>query len=300
MGAQRSIGSAVRPTRRRAALRWVALSLLGLFLTLSFVFILLPWERLRAPLAAQLEAATGFTVRIDRIEPTLLLPAPALGFYETQLTLPDGSLFEIEELQLRPAFSLRWLRGDPALRFRLRSEQGDGDGTLFGGATPGARGHVSNLDLALLAQLGLASAKPSIDGRLDADFDLALRDGAWLGEAVWDARDGQLDLESLGFTLPIPIPYERFSGALQLTAEGDLELEDLSLTGELLDAEGAGSISALESRRPSQIDLRLELELREQSLRPLANQFGLELDAEGRTKVQITGSLREPRITTLP
>ncbi len=300
MGAQRSIGPAVRPTRRHTALRWLALALLGLFLTLSFVFILLPWERLRAPLVAQLEAATDLTVRIDRIEPTLLLPAPALGFYGTQLTLPDGSLFEIEELQLRPAFSLRWLQGTPALRFRLRSHQGDGDGTFFGGATPGARGRLSNLDLALFAQLWLPMDEPAAEGRLDAEFDLALRDGDWIGEAAWDARDGQLDLESLGFTLPYPIPYDLFSGALVLKPEGEIELLELVLDGGLFDARGAGSILALGGRGPGKIDILLALLLREKSLRPLVEQFGIELDAEGRTKVAISGSPRAPRFTPLP
>jgi type II secretion system protein N len=212
-------------------------ALAALLLFVLFVLLGFPYEVLARRVARTLEPTLGARISFGSAGPGLGLSGPGVTARDVQLLWPDAPALQFERLSLRPAWSLSWLRGRPALQIGLAGELGRLDATVWPGSVGGLEGEVHRLDL---EGLPLEAWRPGLDlaGILDGQFQLA-RDGAALqGTARFAARDGRLGLP----VLPLALPYAALEGELRLAEGGLLEVALLELEGPMVGLSLEGSV----------------------------------------------------------
>jgi type II secretion system protein N len=289
--AQRGLGAAAAETlgvrggfRRVALLALAYLALTGVFVAAGF-----PFDRLAPRIADALGAATGTQIRIQRISVELSWRGPRLLIRRADASWPSGFQLSLARAHVGPAFSLSWLRGQPALAISLESELGGLDGTARLGSSPGFRGALRGIALdklppdALPSGLGLA-------GTLDAAIDLQAAGALPEGTLKLAARDGSISLPNL----PIGLPFTKLDADLRLGGAAQLTLESLALDGPLVAGTGAGSIGRAATLEGGPLALELHLQVREPALRQLLAAEGLLLTPDGAADVSIAGTVAEP------
>jgi type II secretion system protein N len=231
-------------------------------------------------------------VRIDfeDIGASLQLVAPGIEATGVRATLSDGSSYRIERAMLRPAWSLAWFRGTPAVYAEIESELGGAAGTLLLGEAGGWSGELSQVAVGRIPIPPL-EAVGNIDGRLDATIDLVLAEAGPEGSIEFAATEGSVGLAKF----PIDIPFETLSGELIFGGEAFISIERLELDGPLLTASLTGNV--LQAASFAQAPMRLEAELTaEPNLRTAITNAGVRVDREGRSKVRITGTVESPMV----
>ena len=120
--------------------RWVRITgypLAALLLTLLFIFLGFPYDLLALRLEKAIDDATGVSVRIGRLSPHVTPLGLGLAAYDLESGPQGAPDFRVERLTMRPAWSLRWFAGTPAIYLDLESAIGNGNGTLTIGYTGG-------------------------------------------------------------------------------------------------------------------------------------------------------------------
>lgn len=277
-------GWAERPVLRGAVLGAVCLLLVLVFFLAQF-----PYARLRAPLARAASDALGAQVTIGSLH-----GGPTGLRLEQVRVRPSGSpAWEVARVRLRPALSLAWLKGIPALALRAEAWGAHLDGTaLLDAEAPGFDGQVRGLDPAALPP-GLLADEPPWIGAVDLDADLVQGAAGPEGWLVLRGREGALTIPGLPFALP----YDRLEGRARLGSEG-VQLEAFELEGPMLSGSAQGRLGA---GPPTQAPLDLELTLRRAvpDVRDLLRGLGVPLDADGRVRLRIGGTLQAPVVTPL-
>ncbi len=271
-------------------LRGVLLALLALAVVGVFVLLGFPYDALRGRLATAAARATGAQVAIGSLAPGLGLGGPRLVARDVTVRWPDGGVLHLERAGLRPAWSLGWLRGRPALAMGLRGDWGRVDGTAYLGA-PGFDGRIRELDL---DRLPVARWRPGadLDGTLDAALDL-VRDGAALvGTTTFEARDGLVGLPEL----PLAVPYARLRGELRFGAGSLAEVIALDLEGPMLNLSLQGTVG--EARILERAPLRLagRLQVSDPAIRDVFVAQGIALDRNGARDFRVAGTLGAPEV----
>src|SRR5690606_25746155 len=169
--------------------RTAALAATFAALTLLFVVLGFPYERLAPRLEALLEMALGADAQVGRIEPGISRFLPQARAWDVDLRWPGGAQIHLDRGRARPAGGPPWLRGRPAFRIALRRGKADVDGTVRLGDRRGFAGRVSALPL---DDLPLATWAPGLllTGRLDAEIDVHAGEQGAEGTATLSARDG--------------------------------------------------------------------------------------------------------------
>lgn len=286
LAARLAAGLSPRGARRlqRLGIPLAALLLVGFFVLLGF-----PWDRVRDLVALRLGQATGSRVVMRQLGPTLFLLGPGVVARDVVASWPDGRRLELERARVRPAFSLAWLRGRPALGLDLAAPVGRTRGTLVTGPQPRFDGSVRGLDLALLPlQQVLPGA--SLEGRADLEAALELRPDGPRGELQFVAQEGSLTIPGL----PLALPYTTLRGTLQFRDETALELESLVLEGPMLAAQASGSVGRAPRLAMAPLALVLRLQASDASLRPMLASAGLRVGPDGSAEVQISGTPSQP------
>jgi type II secretion system protein N len=256
-------------------------------LTLFFFAVRFPYDLFRASLVAQLAALSGAEVEIGAISGGLSLGGLALVAEPVSLRWPDSSL-ALESAAIRPAWSLSWLRGRPALYADLRAPEGRVDGTFWPGESPAFAGRIEGVALERLPSRVLAAAEGfALTGRLDADVDLAFENGALGGSLEVDVRDGAFAPPGS----PLSVPFERFQAALDVDPKGTLEIQSASLEGPMLEGSVAGRIGV--SADPT-LDLQLQIRVADPNLRSTVAPLGVSLDGDGRASMRLQGTASNP------
>lgn len=276
------------------ALVAAAYPLAGIVLTLFFIFLGFPYDLLAARISSAVEESTSLNLRIGRVSPHLGLRGLGLEIRDVRTGRQEGPQITIQKLVMRPAWSLSWFSGIPALHISAESEIGNGDGTLFMGEAVGWQGRLEGVQLAPLLQDTLQEGF-ELSGALDADIDLhanATEEGAegtagaerggLVGHIRFDLRDGSFS----GPGLPISVPFERLTGDLRFGDGSFVRVEGARLEGPMLAATVAGNIGAASRRGAQPLDLRLSYELRDKSL---VRTFG-----GARGEGVISGTLQKP------
>jgi hypothetical protein len=248
-------------------LRFVAIPLAGALLFLLFLHLGFPYDRLAGGLAERLGQATGTQIRFAALAPRLSLLGPGVEATGVTATLSAGERIEIERAFLRPAWSLAWLRGRPALHFDLTAVD--------------------------LANLPLAGALPgaSLEGKADLRVNLVLGGEDLAADFDFSARDGSLALPGL----PMAVPFTSFAGELALGGESLLELANVALEGPLVSALASGTLGRGASVASSPLAIDLEITAQPGMQAPL-QAAGIELGPEGSRKLQLTGTPIRPEI----
>lgn len=267
--------------------RGVGIAVACTLLTAFFFAVRFPYDLFRASLVAQLGALTGAQVSVGRVSGGLGLGGLSLVAEPVSLRWPSGGL-ELERAALRPAWSLTWLRGQPALHADLRAPAGRVAGTFWPGDPLAFSGSVHDLVLEKLPPELLAAAEGfALTGRLDADADLALTAGTLEGELALDLHEGAFSAPGS----PISVPFERFQAELDLDPTGAVLVESASLEGPMIAGSGKGRIGVAAD---PPLDLQLEIQVADPSLRGMIAPLGVRLDGEGRTSLRVQGSVSRP------
>lgn len=259
-----------------------------------FFAALFPYERLRGPLERTAGSALGGEVRIGRLAGHLTWAGPGVRLAEVRVRPRGRAAWQLDALDVRPAFSLSWLRGVPALHVRGEAWGARVDGTTYAHpAEPGFDGRVDDLDPSVLPPGLLPTEAPWI-GALDADVDLRGGPDGARGTLAFESDDGALTLPGVPFALP----YDRVEGALDLGEEW-MTVESLDLEGPMLSASATGRVGAGD---PSRARLELEVDVRraEPNVQRLLENVGVPLrGADGSGRLRIEGSVSRPVVTPL-
>ncbi|RIL00224.1 MAG: type II secretion system protein GspN [Proteobacteria bacterium] len=273
------------------ARRALAIALAASVLTAFFVVIGFPYHLVTARIERAVEAATGARVEIGRFAIGLHWLLPQLRAWDVDVTTPAGRRLQLARVRVHPAPSLAWLRGRPALALALRSPLGELDGTVVVRGEPAFRGELRALQLGPLALLESIAPGAALDGRADAEIDLALAESGPAGSARFDVANGSLALP----LLPIGVPFESLHGDLVLGGDALAKIEALDLAGPLIAFQAKGVVGAAPVAVDAPLDLDATLEVRDPTVRSMIGGQGIALDASGRAELHVGGTLGNPR-----
>jgi type II secretion system protein N len=260
-------------------------------LTLFFFAVRFPYDRFREPLVALVGAASGAEVQVGALSGGLGLGGITLVAAPATLLWPTGARLELTRVALRPAWSLSWLRGRPALHLDLRAPAGRLAGTVWPGEPAGFAGGVRELVLEQLPSELLAAAQGfAVTGRLDADADLSLAGGVLGGELSLDVREGALSAPGS----PISIPFDRLEAELGVEGGQTLRVASASLSGPMVEGSAVGQLGLAGDLEAAPLDVQLDLRVADPSLRGILAPLGVRLDGEGRARLHLKGSLGSP------
>ena len=289
LGPQRA-AAAAEPRLPRGLL-WIGVPLAGLVLIVFFVFLRFPFERFRESLAFQAGRALGAEVSIGSLETAFGLAGPGFVAHDVVVAWPDGGRAAVTRAAVRPAWSLAWLGGTPALHVDADADVGRIAGAITLGGAPGFDGRLEGVALARLPLARFAGGA-SLEGALDLDADLRMGETGPVGEARFEARDGSL----AGPNLPIAIPYETLRGGLRFGEDGSLAFEDVSLEGPMISGTLSGGTGPGPSPWLAPLDLAVHLEARDRNLHPALRSAGVPLRPDGSVDFKLGGNLSAPVI----
>jgi type II secretion system protein N len=268
-------------------LQIAGIALAAVLLTGTFAYLRFPYDRLAASLSSRLTEA-GLGVEIGGMSPSLSLAGPGLAAQDVRIHRGDGSLFEIDQVRVRPAWSLAWLTLRPALHLALETPQGQLEGVAVLRGPQRFTGEIREVDLTeLVGSDRLAGA--SLEGRASFDIDVALEEAGPTGPVKIHAKDGVLSHPQL----PMAIPYEELTGDLTFGGESLVEIASFELRSPL----GTGSLKGKVGRAPdpSQSPLDLELAVQvAQNVRGSLTAQGVRVGRDGELKYKISGTAAAP------
>lgn len=270
-------------------LLWVGVPVAGVVLVAFFFLLGFPYDLVRDAVAARLSAASGARVAIQRLGPGLSLKGPQVVAEGVHVTLADGTPIQVDHARLRPAWSLSWLGGNPALALDVGAPEGRIVGTAWIGTEPGFDGELRDV---ALGRLPLERFVPDLvlSGVARLEVDLRSRDGQPEGRVALEARDGAIGVPGM----PVDLPYATLEGRADVGGESRLRLERLVMDGPMLALEAQGTLGAGPTPETSPLDGTLRVDVREESVRPMVRNLGVRLDAQGRAEVKLAGTPARP------
>lgn len=274
------------PRSRR--LRITAIALAALLLTSTFIYLGFPYDLLADVLTRQLERATGYQVSYGDVSASPGLLGPGIAITDLRASVPGGDPWDFSRVRLRPAWSMSWLTGRPAVFVDASSELGHVRGvTTFRGA-PSFDGEAEGLDLASL----LAGALPprmQLTGTADVIADVAMAPEGAQGPITLLARDGTLAYPGL----PLDIPYQQIDGEFRLGGEVTAEIVSLTISSPM----GSGSVSGTVGPSPvlarAPLDLAIEISAAE-NIRSTLESQGVRFGRDGTMALQLRGTVSDP------
>ncbi|MCC6640387.1 MAG: type II secretion system protein GspN [Deltaproteobacteria bacterium] len=261
----------------------------AVLLTLLFVAIGFPYDRLRDVVAAKAGQALGAQIRMTSLAPAVSLAGPGVAVTGLAVTLADGRQLAIEKARVRPAWSPAWLRGRPALHVDVEAAEGHAVGTLVLGAEPGFAGTLSDVDLAKLPVAGMLPGL-SLDGTANGDVDLRTTPAGPRGTIDLAAHGGSVALPGL----PVALPFETLTARAELSDASLAGGVDVDLQGPMLTARLRGNVGRAPVVTNAPLDLQLQLAVVDPSLRPMLAGTGLRLAQDGSAEMRLTGSVGRP------
>jgi type II secretion system protein N len=272
------------------ALFVVGIPAVGVLLVAFFVYLGFPYDKLGDRIATEIQRSSGARIDFADIGASLQLAAPGIEATGVRATLNDGRSYRIERAMLRPAWSLAWFRGTPAVHAEIDSELGDAYGTLLLGKAGGWSGELTQVAVGKIPIPPL-QAVGNLDGRFDASIDLVLAEAGLEGRIEFSATEGSVGLAKF----PVDIPFETLSGELLFGGENFVSIESLKLDGPMLTASLTGKV--LHAASFAEAPMRLEAKLStEPNLRPAIVAAGVRVDRHGKSTVRITGTVESPMV----
>ncbi len=262
--------------------------LAALFLTSFFILLGFPYDRLADLLAVKVESALDVRLDIGDTNLRLGLFGPGFEFTDVTIGLSSGEDVQLASALIRPAWSLSWFSGEPEIFIAADSPFGRARGTLRGGGAPRWQGEVLGLDVKRLPFYDPDEGL-NLEGVVDVDGDLTLAAGSMIGNLDFDVSDGVLGHPML----PAIIPFQRFSGALELGGDYLVALHDVTLSGDDTSLQIQGSIGANE---PRPLDIDITIDELEASMKMIMQAMGAKLAENGPTQIHIGGTLASPQI----
>lgn len=261
-------------------------------LVLLFVLVLFPWDSLGRRVAWEISRVSGARVEVNDLSPTFSERGPVLRATDVTIHHPAVDQVRLFELEIGPRFSTSWLAGDPTIRVFAESGLGNIDGILRLGGSPAFEGRVSQVEIDRLP-LRLEASDLRISGRIDAEADVALApDGTLQGRVEFESPSLQIQTPML----PIPIPFSRSLGVIEILETGATRVSGVRLEGDVLEGTIDGEIGLVHRSQAPPIDMVASIQIHDSMLRQLAPSAGIFLDAEGRADIELRGTTDAPQI----
>jgi type II secretion system protein N len=281
--------SAPAPGLPRSA-KTIGIPLAAVVLVLSFIYLGFPYDRLADYMEAELGRDRGVRLAIRALGPRLQLAGPGLEAAGVDARWDDGRELQLDRALLRPAWSLSWLTGSPAIHLRLMGPAGEAEGTLTLDGAGAWDGELRQADLTALPISGLWPGLEA-EGSVDASVDLHLREGGPEGAISFEARDGLLTLTGSGITLP----YERIEGELEFGGDAFARVKLLRLEGPAVTAEVTGALGKAQRFASAPLALTARLDL-SPPIRTLFQSAGIRVSRDGTARIRISGTPGRPAV----
>jgi type II secretion system protein N len=266
----------------------VALVGAGIALTALFMVVRFDYDRVAFKIAERVEQETGAHVTFGPVKLSLVRWGPGLAAQGVQIARSDGTRVDLDRLGVRPALALAWLTGNPALATELQSARGAASGVITFGSAPGFAGTLHDVDLEQLPQERIG-APLRMKGRADADVDITMRDAGPEGDVEFEARDGLLTHPNL----PLPMPFQKLTGEIDLGGEGWAELKKIELASPLASGHASGTIGHSPAFANAPLKLEIELTVSGAVQGSLRSQ-GVAIGNDGQIHVNVSGTPARP------
>ena len=280
------MSDALTATGSPRPLRWTGIAIAAIGLTLLFMLLRFPYDLLAQRIAQSVEQQTGTRISLGEISVGLVKFGPGLEAEAVRIIQPNGTRYDLDQVGVRPALSLSWLTGRPALAMEVSSVQGEVDGVATLGEPGGFRGTLRELDLAQLPP-DLLRSPLELQGTTDADIDLLGGEGS----LRFDARDGSLGHPNL----PFGLPFTSFTGDIDLGGEAMAQIRDLTLQSPLASGRGRGTVGKGPTFASAPLRLEIELTVSGAIQSALVNQ-GLKVGRDGSVRVTLMGTPGRPTV----
>jgi len=267
----------------------------GLVLTLFFIFLGFPYDLLALRVSQLAEESGQMTLRIGELSPHLGLAGPGLRATDVLAGSRDGPNLQIDDAVVRPAWSLSWLGGTPALYMEIESQAGNAAGVVTFGDSPGWRGELRGVELSEIPR-GQALMIVNLSGRLDAEVD-----ARWLpevegrrdlaGSLRFEAHDGSMSTDDM----PFEIPYDLLQGEITLGGDHFARVESFSIEGPVVSAEAHGTVGEAPELSQRPLDFEISYQMESAEIRSMLRGFGLRLAPSGAGTVKIVGTFAHPK-----
>ncbi len=283
-------------THRRAgealprALIAIGVPCAGVLLTAFFLIRGFPYDKLGELIANRIERNHGIHLAVGDVGPALQLAGLALEGTQLRVTFPDRSPQQIDRALIRPAWSLSWLTGEPALHVELESRSGRADGTLRWNAVTSWVGTIRDARPELPP---IADWIPTggLEGRLEATLDVSVGELGLEGLVEFQIRDGSISLPGL----TSPLPFESLTAAVRLGGDAYAKLTSLSFEGPLASGSGSGKIGRAERLEQAPIGFEFQLDIKPGLSRAVSD-AGVKVNPGGDAVAKISGTVAKPKI----
>jgi type II secretion system protein N len=269
-------------------LRVATIALAAVALTAVLMVLRFPYDRLAFAIAQRVEKETGAHVTLGPVSLALVRWAPGIAAQGVQIAQPDGTRLDLDRFGVRPALALAWLKGDPALAVQLESPRGGASGVVTFGDAPGFSGTLHDFDLEQLPQQRIG-APLRLKGRADADLDVTMRETGPEGDVEFEARDGMLTHPNL----PLPMPFQKLTGELDLGGTSWAEIRKLELASPLASGHATGSVGRAPAFAVAPLKLEIELTVSGAVQGSLRSQ-GVVIGNDGQVHVNVSGTPARP------
>ena len=278
----------VAETPSSRSVRVVPLLFAAIGLTALFMVVRFPYDRIAVSIAQRIERETGTRIVLGPVSIALVRWAPGLASSGVQIARADGSRLDLEWLGVRPALALAWLAGNPAIATELSSPRGGASGVVTFGNAPGFSGSLRNFDLEQLPPEFIA-APVHLTGRADADVDVTMRETGPEGDVEFEARDGVLTHPNL----PIPMPFQKLTGEIELGGTNWAEIQKLELASPLASGHAKGTVGRAPAFAAAPLKLEIELTVSGAVQGSLRSQ-GVAIGNDGKIHVNVSGTPTRP------
>lgn len=98
--------------------RWLRITsypIATLLLTLLFIYLGFPYDLLVARYLPQMESVSSMQMRVGEVGPHVSLLGPGVALHDVRASREGGDPLLLDRLFVRPAWSISWLTGIPAL-----------------------------------------------------------------------------------------------------------------------------------------------------------------------------------------
>jgi type II secretion system protein N len=268
--------------------RVVPMALAAVALTGFLMVLRFPYDRLALSIAQRVEKETGARIALGPVSLSLVRLAPGLSAAGVNIVRADGTRIDLDRLGVRPALALAWLKGDPALAVEVESKRGACSGVVAFGDAPGFAGTLHDVDLEQLPQERIG-APLTLKGRADADLDITLRGTGPEGDIEFEARDGLLAHPNL----PLPLPFQKLTGEIELGGANWAQIEKLQLSSPLATGSASGTIGRAPAFANAPLKLEIQLTVSGAVQGSLRSQ-GVAIGNDGQIRWNVSGTPARP------
>lgn len=270
------------------ALRITGLVLAAIALTGFFMVLRFPYDRLADVLAARLERDSGTRISLGHVSPGWVRWGPGLEATDVRVQQPDGTRVELARVAARPALSVSWLSGTPALAAEIEAPVANASGVVTFGETASFSGTLRDVDLAQLPLEGLGP-RAHLEGTADAEVDLVTARSGPEGSVRFVAREGSFAHPNL----PLALPFQEIRGDVLLGGDQWAEIRELVLDSPVASGNAKGTIGRSASFDAAPLDLRIDLTVGE-AIRGSLGAQGVDVGRDGRIEVRVMGTPARP------